>query len=152
MFVLFSKHDNNPQIPNNVIVNLQKKKKERERTPVFTILVSIKMSNFHESSVCVFCFGCTLTQCFLWHIISTLCTTDTLQILNPIIQFNPQRSFKASVWFLWVWPLFFFFFYKLSSVQFLWAYVNCSLIFLFWSDWQPVWSSAAHVLFCIPWL
>lgn len=45
-----------------------------------------------------------------------------------------------------------FIFLKLSSVQFLWAYVNCSFIFLFWSDWQPVWSSDAHVLFCIPWL
>lgn len=40
--MFFFKHDNNPQIPNNVIESIKKK------PPVFTILVSIKMSNFHE--------------------------------------------------------------------------------------------------------
>lgn len=63
----FFKHDNNPQIPNNVVVNLKnsnKNKNKKKTIPVFTILVSIKMSNFHESSVCVFLFvfsvGCKL--------------------------------------------------------------------------------------------
>lgn len=46
--VLFLKHDNNPQIPNNVIVN------KKKNPPVFTILFSIKMSNFYEG-LCVWC-------------------------------------------------------------------------------------------------
>lgn len=44
----FLKHDNNPQIPNNNVIESLK------NPPVFTILFSIKMSNFHEQlCVCV---------------------------------------------------------------------------------------------------